>query len=33
MDRESWQAMVHWIPRVRHDLVTQPPPPTVSESK
>ena len=24
MDRGAWQATVHWIPRVRHDLATKP---------
>ena len=27
MDRGAWQATVHGIARVRHDLVTKPPPP------
>ena len=27
MDRGSWQATIHGITRVRHDLVTKPPPP------
>ena len=27
MDRGAWQATVHGITRVRHDLVTKPPPP------
>ena len=26
MDRGTWQATVHGITRVRHDLVTKPPP-------
>ena len=26
MDREAWQATVHGVARVRHDLVTKPPP-------
>ena len=26
-DRGAWQARVHGIARVRHDLVTKPPPP------
>ena len=26
MDREAWQGTVHEIARVRHDLVTKPPP-------
>ena len=27
MDRGAWQATVHGVTRVRHDLVTKPPPP------
>ena len=27
MDREAWQATVHGVARVGHDLVTKPPPP------
>ena len=27
MDREAWQATIHGVSRVRHDLVTKPPPP------
>ena len=27
MDRGAWQATVHGVARVRHDLVTKPPPP------
>ena len=27
MDRGAWQAIVHGVTRVRHDLVTKPPPP------
>ena len=27
MDREAWRATVHGVSRVRHDLVTKPPPP------
>ena len=27
MDRGAWQATVHGITRVRHDLATKPPPP------
>ena len=27
MDRGSWQATVHWVARVGHDLATKPPPP------
>ena len=26
MDREAWQAIVHRVTRVRHDLATKPPP-------
>ena len=26
MDRGAWQATVHWVTRVGHDLVTKPPP-------
>jgi len=26
MDREAWQVTVHGVARVRHDLVTKPPP-------
>ena len=26
MDREAWQAKVHGVARVRHDLATKPPP-------
>jgi len=26
MDREAWRATVHGVTRVRHDLVTKPPP-------
>ena len=29
MDREAWQATVRGIARVRHDLATKPPPPTI----
>ena len=25
MDREAWQAIVHEVARVRHDLATKPP--------
>ena len=25
MDRGAWRAIVHWVARVRHDLVTKPP--------
>ena len=27
MGRKAWQATVHGVPRVRHDLATKPPPP------
>ena len=27
MDREAWQATVHGVAKVRHDLATKPPPP------
>ena len=27
MDRGAWQATVHGVARVRHDLATKPPPP------
>ena len=27
MDTRAWQATVHGVPRVGHDLVTKPPPP------
>ena len=27
MDRGAWRATVHGIARIRHDLVTKPPPP------
>ena len=27
MDRGAWQATVHGVARVRHNLVTNPPPP------
>ena len=29
MDRGDWQATVHGVTRVRHNLVTKPPPPYV----
>ena len=29
MDREAWQAIVHGVARVRHDLAIKPPPPIV----
>ena len=25
MDRGAWQAIVHWVPRVGHELATKPP--------
>ena len=25
-DRGAWQATIHWVTRVRHDLATKPPP-------
>ena len=27
MDRGAWQAIVHGVTRVAHDLLTKPPPP------
>ena len=30
MDRGAWQATVHGVTRVRHDLVTKPPPLTLT---
>ena len=30
MDRGAWWATVHSVSRVRHDLVTKPPPPSLS---
>ena len=30
MDRGAWQATVHEVERVRHDLVTKPPPPPIT---
>ena len=30
MDKGPWQATVHGVTRVRHDLVTKPPPPGLS---
>ena len=27
MDRGAWQATVHGVARIGHDLVTKPPPP------
>ena len=32
MNRRAWQATVHGVTRVRHDLVTKPPPPYTSTS-
>ena len=29
LDRGAWQATVHGVIRVRHDLATKPPPPSV----
>ena len=29
MDRGAWQATVHGVTRVRHDLMTKPPPPLI----
>ena len=31
MDRGAWQATVHGVARVGHDLVTKPPPPEAKE--
>ena len=28
MDRGAWQAIIHGVARVGHDLVTKPPPPS-----
>ena len=33
MDRGDWQATVHGVTRVRHDLATKPPPKTVKQSE
>ena len=30
MDREAWEATVHGVARVRHNLATKPPPPSTS---
>ena len=30
MERGAWQAIVHGVTRVRHDLATKPPPPKLS---
>ena len=27
MDRRAWQATIHGVARIRHDLATKPPPP------
>ena len=29
MDKRAWQATVHGVVRVRHDLATKPPPPHI----
>ena len=31
MDRGAWRAIVHGVARVRHDIVTKPPPPKLTE--
>ena len=31
MDRGAWQATVHRVTRVGHNLATKPPPPTLLE--
>ncbi|KAB0340793.1 hypothetical protein FD754_022823 [Muntiacus muntjak] len=31
MDRGAWQATVHGVARIRHNLVTKPPPPIANE--
>ena len=33
MDREAWQAPVHAVTKVGHDLVTKPPPPPPRTSR
>ena len=33
MDREAWQATIHRVERVGHDLVTKPPPMHICESR
>ena len=33
MDRRAWQATVHGITRVRHNLVAKPPPPNQGERR
>ena len=30
MDRGAWQATVHGVARIIHDLVTKPPPPPLT---
>jgi len=30
MDRGGWQATVHGVARVKHDLATKPPPPNIA---
>ena len=30
MDRGAWQATVHGVAKVRHDLATKPPPPLLT---
>ena len=32
MDREVWQAIVHGVATVRHDLATKPPPPVLKRT-
>ena len=32
MDRGAWWATAHWVARVRHDIVTKPPPPLVKQA-
>ena len=31
MDQGAWQAIVHGVERIRHDLVTKPPPPYITQ--
>ena len=33
MDTGAWWAMVHGVTRVRHDLATKPPPPSLAKVK
>ena len=33
MDRGAWQATVHGVARVRHDLATKPPPPNYLQTE